>query len=338
MSRRLLVVGLFLSAGVAAASWFYWFQVPVVDIVSPIRGPAVQAIYATGVVEPVYWAKVTPLARDRIAEMCACEGRIVKKGEPLARLDDREEQAQLAELKARENFLAAEVKRYRQLVERRVVSSQAYERAVSEHGQVRAAIAAANERLRQLVLRAPLDGTVLRKDGEVGEVAEPGDVLFWVGRPKPLWIVAEVDEEDIPHVREKQAVLVKADAFPGKSLDGTVIQITPKGDPINKNYRVRIALPDDTPLHIGMTTEINIIARRVENAILVPLEAVANGVVWVVRDRTASRRKVTTGLRGNGRIEIVRGLSVTDRVVLSPPPALADNMSVRPRTSSAPSP
>ena len=52
----------------------------------------------------------------------------------LARLDDREERAELAELTARAEFLAAEVERYRQLVQRRVVSSQSYERAVSEYG------------------------------------------------------------------------------------------------------------------------------------------------------------------------------------------------------------
>lgn len=337
MSRRFIIVFLFLAAG-ATAAWFYWVKIPAVDTALPTRGPAIQAVYATGVVEPVHWAKVTPLARDRIAEICACEGQAVKKGERLARLDDREEQAKLAELKAREEFLGSEVKRYRQLVERRVVSSQAYERAVSEYGQVRAAIAAANERLRQLVLRAPLDGIVLRKDGEVGEVVEPGDILFWVGRPKPLWIVAEVDEEDIPHVREEQTVLVKADAFPDRHLSGTVTQITPKGDPINKNYRVRIALPDDTPLHIGMTTEINIIARRVENAILIPLEAVTNGSVWVVHDGKARRRKVTTGLKGNGRIEIVRGLSLSDVVILSPPPELAEDTRIRSRATGAPLP
>jgi RND family efflux transporter MFP subunit len=338
LSRRIIVVLLFLAAGLTAAAGYYWFRIPVVETVSPTRGPAVQAVYATGVVEPVYWAKVTPLSRDRIAELCACEGMPVKTGDQLARLDDREEQAELAELNARENFLAAEVKRYRKLVERRVVSSQAYERAVSEHGQVRAAIAAAKERLRQLVLRAPLDGIVLRKDGEVGEVAEPGDVLFWVGRAKPLWIVAEVDEEDIPHVRTQQAVLVKADAFPDQNLSGTVAQITPKGDPINKNYRVRISLPEDTPLHIGMTTEINIIARRVEDAILVPLEAVSNSTVWMVRDGRALRRAVKTGLKGNGRIEIVQGLSPSDVVILSPPADLAHNLRVRSKSRPALSP
>jgi RND family efflux transporter MFP subunit len=336
LSRRTITIGVPIAVIAAIAVGIYWYRIPTVVVVSPSTGPAVQAVYATGVVEPVYWAKVTPLMRGRIAEICACEGKTVQKGERLARLDDREERARLAELEARAEFLAAELARYRQLQERRVVSSQAYERAVSEYGQNRAAIAAAKERLRQLDLRAPLDGVVLRKDGEVGEVAEPGDVLFWVGQPKPLWIVAEVDEEDIPQVVEGQSVLIRADAYPSRVLGGTVSQITPKGDPINKNYRVRIALPDDTPLHIGMTTEINVVVRRVDSALLVPAETVTNGSVWIVRAGTVTKQPVETGIRGDGKIQITKGLSVEDRVVVAPPESLAEGGRVRVRNAPAP--
>ena len=57
------------------------------------RGTAVEIVYATGAVEPVRWAKVTSLIRDRIVEICYCEGKTVAKGDVLARLDDREPRA-----------------------------------------------------------------------------------------------------------------------------------------------------------------------------------------------------------------------------------------------------
>ncbi len=315
-------------AGAGYAGWL-WTRVPAVETARPVRGPAVQAIYATGVVEPVHWAKVTPFLRGRIAKMCSCEGKAVRAGELLARLDDREARAEIAELDAREKFLASEVARYRRLLERRVTSSQAYERATSDHAQVRAAIRAARQRLDDLNLRAPMDGVVLRSDGEVGEVAEPGQVLFWVGKPKPLWVVGEVDEEDIPQVRIGQDVLIKADAFPGRDLAGTVARITLKGDPINKNYRVRIALPPASPLMIGMTTELNVIVRRVQNALLVPADAVTDGRVWLVADDRAHVRNVTVGIRGGQRIEITAGLGETDIVILAPPAGLKDGAKVR---------
>jgi len=329
MVRRLGI--LLLLAGLAAAGTaaIFWSRIPDVAVSAPIRGPAVQAVYATGVVEPVHWAKVTPLIRGRIAEICACEGRAVLKGERLARLDDREEQAAISELEARATFLTSELERYRRLVQRNVASAQAYERAASDVAQVKAAIAAARERLRHLELVAPLAGIVLRKDGEVGEVVQPGEILFWIGRERPLWIVAEVDEEDIPAVQPGQKVLIKADAFPAQSLPGSVARITPKGDPINKNYRVRIALPDTTPLHIGMTTEINIVAREQQDAMLVPVEALRQNGVFVVVEGRARHREVVTGIIGNSRAQIIDGLASNVRIIIDPPVGLADGDRVR---------
>jgi membrane fusion protein (multidrug efflux system) len=324
---RILIL-LIVAAGGAAFWW--WARVPEVRVAEVGNGPAVQAVYATGVVEPVSWAKVTPLSRGRIAEICsACEGAKVAKGDELARLDDREARAQIAELKAREKFLKAEVARYRALVERKVASSQVYERTQSEYRQVRAAIAAADQRLADLVLRAPLDGEVLRKDGEVGEVAEPGQVLFWVGQPRPLWIVAEVDEEDIPLVAVGQKTLIRADAFAQRALEGTVARITPKGDPINKNYRVRVALPDDTPLLIGMTTEINIVVRRVADTILAPADAIQNDAAFVIDGDKARRVAIKTGIRGGEKVQVLEGLKPGQAVILSPPQSLKDGARVR---------
>ena len=88
-------------------------------------GDAAEVVYATGVVEPVYWAKVTALQRKRIVEMCPCEGAAVKKGDVLARLDDIEERAVLSELEARLARLHDDVARTTTLVERNIVSRTA---------------------------------------------------------------------------------------------------------------------------------------------------------------------------------------------------------------------
>jgi RND family efflux transporter MFP subunit len=301
---------------VAAGATAWWRAAPEVTLAHPSRGSAVQAVYATGTVEPVQWAKVTPLVRGRIVELCKCEGEDVKRGDFLARLDTGEAEAEISELKARVQYLAEDVERYRALLARGTVSRQSFDRAVSDHDQARAALAAARERRDNLILRAPMAGTVLRRDGEVGEVVDPGQVLFWVGQATPLWIVAEVDEEDIPVVAAGQKTLIKADAFPDRELTGTVGQITPKGDPVSKAYRVRIDLPADTLLLIGMTTEINIVAAEKADALLVPTTAVARGAVFVVEDDRLSARPVTIGIRGDDRTEIESGLSGNERVVV----------------------
>lgn len=318
-----------LAVAAFGAGIVWWRSIPQVTMASPSRGPAVQAVYATGNVEPIHWAKVTPLERGRIVELCKCEGKTVKKGAFLARLDTGELEAQVRELEAREQFAQDEVARYRSLWDKRTVSRRAYERAVSDLDQARAAVAAARERIEHLMLRAPMDGTILRRDGEVGEVVDSGQVLFWVGRPVPLWIVAEVDEEDIPLVALDQNTLVKADAFPGRVLQGTVGQITPKGDPVTKSYRVRIRLPDDTPLRIGMTTEVNIVIAEKADTLLVPASAVRGGRLFVIERERAVAREVTVGIRGDETLEVLSGLNGDETLVLEGPIGLEDGARIR---------
>ncbi len=328
--RRTLWIGLFLAVAAGAAWAWRAYSLPEVTVALAERGTAVHAVYATGVVEPEHWAKVTPLVRGRIGDICACEGQAVARGAFLARLESGEEEAAYAEVEAEARFLADELARQRDLFERGVASTAVYDRALSAFTKAEAALAAARERIEDLTLRAPLDGVVLRQDGEIGEVVEPGEVLFWVGQPVPLRVEAEVDEEDIPDVAPGQQALIKADAFPGRVFEGRVAQITPKGDPLNKSYRVRIALPADSPLLIGMTTEANIVIRTVDDALLVPTGALDGGALWVLdAEGRVARVRVDTGIRGDARTEITGGLEAGAAVIDTPPEGLHDGVRVR---------
>ncbi|WP_445502637.1 efflux RND transporter periplasmic adaptor subunit [Microvirga sp. G4-2] len=326
ISRLLLALVLLLAA---AAAYWRLGRPQDVAVVAPTRGDAAEIVYATGVVEPRTWAKVTPLLRERIVELCNCEGESVEKGAVLARLDDRQPEATLAELKARQKLIAADYDRIAALVERRVASEQALDRARSELGQVQALIAGQETRLESYVLRAPMGGVVLRQDGEVGEVAEPGTVLFWVGEPRPLWVEADVNEEDIPRVAVGQRAVLKADAFPDRVLEATVDSITPKGDPVAKTYRVRLALPDDTPLRIGMTVEVNVIVQVSANALLVPTNALRGGALFTMENGVARRHDVKVGIRGASSTQVLSGLDETERVIVPFPEDLADGAKVR---------
>ena len=340
MTRR-KKIGLGIGAvaiAVLAAVYVFWWSVPTVQVTTPKRGPAVQAVYATGAVEPVYWAQVSSTVVGRIMEIKFRDNDTVRKGDVLLRLDDREANANLAEKLARLEFLRKELERYAKLSERNFASQQAFQRAASEYSAAQAAIAAARQRLKDLTLLSPLDGQVLRQDGEIGEVVKAGEVLFWIGKCCPLRIEAEVDEEDIPLVKAGQLVLVRADAFPDKVFKATVSAITPKGDPINKNYRVRVTLGKETPLKIGMTTEVNIVISKAENALLVPFDAIRGGAVWVVNGGHAQRTPVKTGIVGDTMVQIVSGLKPMDRIIVNPPKGLADGDRVRAQDAPATDP
>ncbi|QDG79188.1 efflux RND transporter periplasmic adaptor subunit [Labrenzia sp. PHM005] len=298
--------------------WSWWSaRPPKITVTEAYLGSAADVVYATAVVEPVNWAKVTSILRERIVSLCGCEGMVVKKGDELAKLDSGDARATLAELEARQSLAQSESERALQLLERRVISQHLYDRAQSELIRVNAMMAAQTERLRDYTIIAPMDGVVLRQDGAVGEVAQPGEILFWIGQPEPLQLVAEVNEEDIPKVQVGQTALVRADAFPKKDLSATVARITPKGDPVLKNYRVYLALPADTPLHIGMTAEINIVTREKQETLLVPVATLDDRTVQILsEDNTVETTEVETGITGTRTVEILSGLSHGDKVIL----------------------
>jgi len=320
-----LVIALLAAGGV----WWRFGRGPSVAAVAATRGTAVEIVYATGGVEPVHWAKVASVIRDRIVEICDCEGKAVKKGDVLARLDDREVQAQLTELRAREDFLKREMTRVSELIAKGAATTQAYERASMDLQQVQGQISVQLEKINDYTIVAPMDGIVLRRDGEIGEIAEAGQILYRIGVPKPLWVVAEVNEEDIPRVKIGQVVLFRTDAFPDQRLEGKISEITPMGDVTAKTFRIKAALPDDTPLKPGMSVEANIITREKANALLIPADAVQGNVVYVVSGSRVHKREVTIGLRGTRSVEVLTGLLDGERVASPAPADLKDGGRVR---------
>jgi RND family efflux transporter MFP subunit len=252
------------------------------------------------------------------------------------RLDDREAKHKLAEAEAKERFLTQELARMSMLAQRDFASQQQFQRTVSDHAQAVAAVAAARQRLADLTLTAPLDGEVLRLDGNVGEVPRTGDVVVWIGQREPMRIEAEVDEEDIPKVQKGQKVLVKADAWPSKVFTATVTSLTPKGDPVSKNYRVRITLDPEQPLQIGMTAEVNIVVRETKDALLVPFSALRGEAVFVVEGARVRKRTIRAGIVGTNKVEVLDGLNDRDVVVTDPPPGLKDGDFVKVRLAADP--
>lgn len=328
LSRLSMAIGFVGLAAMAIGTW-YMLRPQAVTTIIPKRGDVAEIVYANGIVEPRIWAKVTALVRERIVEQCDCEGKAVEKGAILARLDTSEAQAAVAELEARLRLAREDHQRLAVLVERNATSQQSVDRASSEVAQLEAVLAGQKAKLESYVLRAPAAGTVLRRDGEVGEIAEPGTVLFWVGQPVPLLVVADVNEEDIPRVVVGQRALLRSDAFPNRSLEAAVDSITPKGDPVTKTYRVRFRLPDDTPLMIGMSTDVNIVIRVSENALTIPSLALRANAIYAVEDGKAIQHELVTGIRGMKDVEIRSGLADDMRIISPFPEDIAEGARVK---------
>ncbi|WP_242443375.1 efflux RND transporter periplasmic adaptor subunit [Sphingobium sp. LB126] len=180
-----------------------------------------------------------------------------------------------------------------------------------------------------MVVRSGMDGIVLRRDVEPGDLAIPSRTLMTLGDPARIRITATVDERDVPRIRPGQAALMSSDAWPGRVLNAHVREVTPGGDPEQRAFRVRLATDGQVTLPLGLTLEVNIVSRRAPRALLVPASAVENGRVWIVGDGRAHARSVRTGIAGSKEVQILSGLSRGEKVIRAPEGKIAENMRVR---------
>ena len=313
-----------------AAALLWWREGPVaVTVVEPARGPAVEAIYATGSVEPSVMLPIAPRVAGRLLELNVDEGANVRKGQVLARLDDADLASTVDELAARAKFARAQYERTQNLVARGFVSAVELDRTRSDLEAAEAAVKRARAQRDFMLLTAPADGAIIRRDGEIGQLIPVGQAVFYLSCCAPLRVTAEVDEEDIARVHVGQKVVLKADAVPGRVLDGKVSEITPKGDPVARSYRVRIGLADPRALRVGMTVDANLIVAERPNALLIPATAIKDGAVWVMSDGKLHRQPVKVGVAGAARAEITEGLTADARVVDKPTDQLREGRSAR---------
>jgi len=330
MSMRRLSVWAGGFIALAAVLWLIvgrW-EAPI-EAVHPVRGRAVQAVYATGTVEATVMMPIAARSPARLMQLNVDEGSHVRAGETLAQLEDEDLQRTLDQLQAQERLAKTEFERNARLARQKIVAPDAFDRARSNWDAAKAAVAKATAEANFMKLVAPADGDIIRRDGEIGQMIPANQPIFWLACCAPLRISTEVDEEDIARVERGQVVLIRADAFPGRIFHGVVQAITPKGDPVSRSYRVRVGFTEDAPLKIGMTAETNIMIRESEHALLLPASAVREEKIWRVEDGHLAHVPVSIGARGPQQIEILDGVGPDDLVVLKPDGTLVEGRRVR---------
>lgn len=331
MNKKVTITLIFLAClGLGFAIPFFVLTKDV-TVATPHQGEVIEAVYATGTVEPTIMVPIAPRSAAHLMELSATEGQTVKRGDVLARLEDSEQQAAIADLNARLVFAQSDFNRKQQLLKTRSVSRDILEQAKSEVDSLTAQIQKAKAQAAYLTLIAPADGLIIKKDGEVGELIAAAQPVFYMSCCAPMRITAEVDEEDIPQVVMGQEVLIQSDAFPDKVYHGKISAITPKGDSVARSYRVRISFDDaQNPFMIGMTVETNIIIQKIDNALLIPVTALANkNKVQVIHGNVLKTLTVTTGIQNVDDVQITDGLAVSDSVVVPYNENLKDGQKVR---------
>jgi len=190
-----------------------------VAVITPVFAPAVQAVYATGTVEAARMIPIAPKTTARIAALMVDEGAIVTQGQELAQLEDSDVRNTLMELEAKLEKAHNDLTRAQTLSKGGAISKEALDQAQTNFRAAQASVDRTKAELGFLQLHAPEDGTIIRRDGEVGEMASVSAPVFWMTGGNDYRIETDVDEEDIALVKPGQRVLIRADAFPGQIFE-----------------------------------------------------------------------------------------------------------------------
>jgi Cu(I)/Ag(I) efflux system membrane fusion protein len=174
-----------------------------------------------------------------------------------------------------------------------------------------------------LTLRSRTDGVVIEMKARTGMRFMPGEPLFQIADLSNIWVVARVYEQDLGSVRAGQAATVSFTAYPGRQFTGQVSFVYPTVDPATRTARIRIELPNEAGLlkpDLYATVEIEAGGNLV--AVAIPESAVLDSgtrkVVLVDLGGGAFEpREVEVGSRGDGYVEVVRGLAAGQPVVVN---------------------
>ena len=276
------------------------------------------------------------------------EGDRVKKGQVIARLDDSDVAASLR--RARENLRVAEAdlddakkdfERKRSVIAKRAISQADYDAAEARYKRVVAMIAAAKFAVQEAEVAvkntrivAPFDGTVLKKNADVGEIVAPlagaassRAAVVTIADKASLEVEADVSEANITRVSSQQNCEIALDAYPQHRYPGYVNSIVPTADRAKATVLVKIkfkhydqrVLPEMgakiTFLPPGKSADVE----SVKPILTVPATAVATRagkrVVFQIKENRAVEVPVTTGQKLGAAIEITSGLKEGEKVI-----------------------
>jgi len=333
----------------------------------------------------------------RIVSIPVREGDRVKADQLLVEIDDREMKAQLqksraglkeaqytldeiertirageAEKKAAEARLAlasSTLDRFKNLFERRSVSSQEFDEVQTKKTAANADADQASERLQALLAKknqiiaridqakadtanaeaflshtrilSPIDGIVTTKPADLGQMAAPGTHLLSVEDESRYRLEALVEESRIGRIHLGDTVSVSIDALGQKPMPGQVSEIVPALDPASRSTIIKIDLraPDSSALfRSGLFGKVRF-NTGTKQVLTVPVQSVLErgqlAFVYVVDPaKIAHMRLIQTGKRYGDRVEILSGLSEGDQVVLEPLSGVNDGAAVEPGESS----
>jgi RND family efflux transporter MFP subunit len=321
-----------------------------VEVVFPHKSPASLELQLPGQTQAFYQAPIFAQTNGYLKTWNYDIGAKVKAGDILGAIDTPEvdqqlsqAQANLAQAKAQLDLAAVTFRRWRDLVERKVVAWQDFDTQRANYLAQQATVNADAAAVRQLqaledfkLLRAPFDGVVTSRNTDIGALINSGsgNALFRVAQVNPLRIYVSVPENFGKEVHIGTDADLSFDEFPGRHFPATVVTTSSAIDPTTRTLLTELQVPNrSNELWPGAYTVVHFHLTSTGKSLLIPANTLlfrAEGpAVGVVRaDGKVEIRMVQIGTDLGTELEIVDGLSPTDQLIVNPSDSLHDGMQV----------
>ncbi len=326
-------------------------QPPVAKVAVVAKENVVRKLALTGRIKARNLNRVQPVVAGRLVQLTRDEGDTVAAGEVLARIHDEATRAQTEQARAAaaaQNEFVTQARRAferaQQLHTAGLNSAEELENArlALEQGektlrQFEKAIAEAEARLQDYVLRAPFAGYILKRPVDPGQTVGPETVIFEIAGNDTPEIEAEVDEQYLSELQMNMPALVAPLGNQSRVFNARICYIAKEVEVQTGAALVRFCFEETPPaLPLGLSLDVNLAIARHENALTVPRVAVAGfgaeTYVFVVNEQRVKRRLVQVIDWQSERIVVLSGLAANEQVVLSPR-QVKDGMEIRPRLS-----
>lgn len=298
-------------------------------------------IEASGVVEA--WRQVSPGTKlmGRIDQLKVREADRVSRGQLLAKLEDRDLRAAVEQARAGIAMAEAQVvhttAQHARMVElegrgsatQKSLEDATVARQLAEASlaRARADLSAAEAMLSYAEVRSPIDGWVVSRSVELGDMAVPGRAFFTIENLERVKVTVRVAEQDVLGLVAGQRAQAEIDVI-DEVLEATIDRVVPAGDPASRTFVVELVL--DNPegrIKSGMFARARF-ARGERKALSVPEGAVVRRGqlegIFVASEGRASLRWIKAGASHDGQVEVLSGLEPGERFVVAPPPGLHD--------------
>lgn len=195
--------------------------------------------------------------------------------------------------------------------------------AIATLEQAKASERAAKARLDLLTIEAPVDGTLITRAVETGNVVQPGKVLMVLSPAGETHLVVQFDEKNLSLLKVGQKAIASADAYPAERFEAEVFYINPAVDATRGAVEVKLRAIDPPAFLLqDMTASVDVEVARRPAVLTLPADAIRDAATrkpWVLaaREGRAERQDVRVGAIGTGEVEVAEGLAPGEFVVPS---------------------